>query len=203
MLIIMRTDASQEQISIVVNRVEVHGLTAHLSHGEERTVIGVVGDGRPYQYHEQFLHLPGVERIVPISPPYKLASRDFIPESSHFMLDGVEIGGPGVVIIAGPCSVESREQILEVAQAVREAGAHALRGGAYKPRTSPYSFQGLGEKGLQYLAEARQATGLPIVTEAMSTEQVQVIAEYADVLQIGARNMHNYSLLHVAGASQH
>jgi 3-deoxy-7-phosphoheptulonate synthase len=118
-------------------------------------------------------------------------------------LDSVEIGGPGVVIIAGPCSVESREQILEVAQAVRDAGAHALRGGAYKPRTSPYSFQGLGEKGLQYLAEARQATGLPIVTEVMSTEQVQVIAEYADVLQIGARNMHNYSLLHQAGTSQH
>jgi len=199
----MRTDASQDQIAAIVNRVEIHGLIAHLSHGEERTVIGVVGDGRPYQYHEQFLHLPGVERIVPISPPYKLASRDFIPENSHFPIDGIEIGGPGVVIIAGPCSVESREQILEVAQAVREAGAHALRGGAYKPRTSPYSFQGLGEKGLQYLAEARQATGLPIVTEVMSTEQVQVIAEYADVLQIGARNMHNYSLLHGAGASQH
>jgi 3-deoxy-7-phosphoheptulonate synthase len=203
MLIVMRTDASQEQIAVIVNRVEQHGLTAHLSKGEERTVIGVVGDGRPYEYHEQFLHLPGVDRVLPISPPYKLASREFIPEASHFMLDGVEIGEPGVVIIAGPCSVESREQILEIAQAVREAGAHALRGGAYKPRTSPYSFQGLGEKGLQYLAEAREITGLPVVTEVMSTEQVDAVADYADVLQIGARNMHNYNLLHIAGASQH
>ncbi len=203
MLIIMRADASHDQIATIVNRVEQQGLKAHLSQGEERTVIGVVGDGRPYEYHEQFMHLPGVERIVPISPPYKLASRDFIPENSHFMLDGVEVGGPGVVIIAGPCSVESRQQILEIAQAVREAGAHALRGGAYKPRTSPYSFQGLGEAALQYLAEARQQTGLPIVTEVMSTEQVQPVSEYADVLQIGARNMHNYILLHAAGASQH
>lgn len=203
MLIIMRTDASQEQIDSIVSRVEVHGLTAHLSHGEERTVIGVVGDSRAYQYHEQFMQLPGVDRIMPISRPYKLASREFIPENSCFPLDGVDIGGQGVVIIAGPCAVESRQQILEVAQAVHEAGAHALRGGAYKPRTSPYSFQGLGEKGLQYLAEARQITGLPIVTEVMSTEQVSVVAEYADVLQIGARNMQNFSLLHVAGASQH
>ncbi|OGO40642.1 MAG: 3-deoxy-7-phosphoheptulonate synthase [Chloroflexi bacterium RBG_16_58_14] len=202
MLIIMRTDASQDQIAAIVSRVEVHGLTAHLSQGEERTVIGVVGDSRAYQYHEQFMHLPGVDRIMPISRPYKLASREFIPENSHFPLDGVDIGGPGVVIIAGPCAVESREQILETAQAVQEAGAHALRGGAYKPRTSPYSFQGLGEKGLQYLAEARQATGLPIVTEVMSTEQVPVVAQYADVLQIGARNMQNFSLLHMAGASQ-
>ena len=201
MLIIMRTDASQDQIAAIVSRVEVHGLTAHLSQGEERTVIGVVGDSRAYQYHEQVMHLPGVDRIMPISRPYKLASREFIPENSHFPLDGVDIGGPGVVIIAGPCAVESREQILETAQAVQEAGAHALRGGAYKPRTSPYSFQGLGEKGLQYLAEARQATGLPIVTEVMSTEQVPVVAQYADVLQIGARNMQNFSLLHMAGGS--
>jgi 3-deoxy-7-phosphoheptulonate synthase len=149
------------------------------------------------------MQLPGVDRIVPILPPYKLASRDFIPQNSHFALDGVEVGDTGVVIIAGPCSVESRQQILEIAHAVREAGAHALRGGAYKPRTSPYSFQGLGKKGLQYLAEARQETGLPVVTEVMSTEQVSIVSEYADVLQIGARNMHNYTLLHVAGASQH
>jgi 3-deoxy-7-phosphoheptulonate synthase len=199
----MRTDASQDEIASIVSRVKVHGLTAHLSHGEERTVIGVVGDSRAYQYHEQFLQLPGVDRIMPISRPYKLASREFIPENSHFPLDGVEIGGPGVVIIAGPCAVESRSQILEVAHAVQEAGAHALRGGAFKPRTSPYSFQGLGEEGLQYLAEAREATGLPIVTEVMSTTQVSLVAQYADVLQIGARNMQNFSLLHAAGASQH
>ncbi len=203
MLIIMHTDATQSQVTAIVDRVEKHGLTAHLSRGEERTVIGVVGDGRPYQYHEQFMHLPGVDRIVPISRPYKLASREFIPENSHFPLDGVEIGGPGVVIIAGPCAVESRSQILEVAQAVSEAGAHALRGGAFKPRTSPYTFQGLGEQGLEYLAEARQATGLPIVTEIMATEQVALVAQYADVLQIGARNMQNFPLLNMAGASQH
>lgn len=203
MLIIMRTDATTNQVHTIVERVENHGLTAHLSRGEERTVIGVVGDGRPYQYHEQFLHLPGVDRIVPISRPYKLASREFIPENSRFPLDGFEVGGPGVVIIAGPCSVESRSQILEVAQAVREAGAHALRGGAFKPRTSPYTFQGLGEQGLQFLAEARQVTGLPVVTEVMATEQVALVAQYADVLQIGARNMQNYPLLHAAGASLH
>lgn len=203
MLIIMRTDASPSQIATIVERVQHHELTAHLSRGEERTVIGVVGDGRPYQYHEQFLHLPGVDRVMPISRPYKLASREFIHENSHFPLDGVEIGRSGVVIIAGPCSVESRSQILEIAQAVREAGAHALRGGAFKPRTSPYAFQGLGEQGLQYLAEARQATGLPIVTEVMATEQVPLVAQYADVLQIGARNMQNFHLLHAAGASQH
>jgi len=203
MLIIMRTDASQDETATIVKRVEGHGFTAHISQGEERTVIGVVGDGRHYQFRDQFLQLPGVDRIMPISRPYKLASREFIPENSRFRLDGVELGGPGVVIIAGPCAVESRQQILEVAQAVHEAGAHALRGGAYKPRTSPYSFQGLGEKGLQYLAEARQATGLPIVTEVVSAEQVPVISQYADVLQIGARNMQNFSLLHAAGASQH
>ena len=203
MLIIMRTDATQFQVKTLVERIENHGLTAHLSRGEERTVIGVVGDGRPYQYHEQFLHLPGVDRIVPISRPYKLASREFIPENSHFPLDGFEVGGTGVMIIAGPCAVENRSQILEIAQAVSEAGAHALRGGAFKPRTSPYAFQGLGEQGLQFLAEAREVTGLPIVTEVMATEQVALVAQYADVLQIGARNMQNFPLLHAAGASQH
>jgi 3-deoxy-7-phosphoheptulonate synthase len=140
---------------------------------------------------------------MPISRPYKLASREFSPQDTHFRLDGVEIGGPGVVIIAGPCSVESRTQMLEVAQAVKEAGAHALRGGAYKPRTSPYSFQGMGEAGLEILAEARQVTGLPTVSEVMSPEQVPLVAAYVDVLQIGARNMQNYPLLHAAGASQH
>ena len=203
MLIIMRADATQDQVASIVSRVESSGLTAHLSRGDERVVIGVVGDGRPFQYQEQFLHLPGVDRIVPISRPYKLASREFIGENSCFPLNGVEVGGPGIVIIAGPCSVESREQILEVAHAVREAGAHALRGGAFKPRTSPYAFQGLGETGLQYLAEAREQTGLPIVTEVMSTDQISLVTRYADVLQIGARNMQNFSLLRAAGASQH
>jgi 3-deoxy-7-phosphoheptulonate synthase len=202
MMIIMRVDAKPEQVAAVVERVEGMGLRAHLSAGEERTIIGVVGDGRPVQ-KAQFLHIEGVDRIVPISRPYKLASREFQPGNTLFPLDGVHIGGEGIVLIAGPCSVESRTQLLEVAHAVREAGAHALRGGAFKPRTSPYSFQGLGEAGLELLAEAREVTGLPIVTEVMAPEQVPLVASYADVLQIGARNMQNYSLLHAAGESQH
>lgn len=203
MMIVMRADATQEQIANVVERVEAVGMRAHLSRGEERTVIGVVGDRRPLLQPNLFIHLPGVDRIVPITRPYKLTSREFSPANTTFPLDGVSMGGNGVVIIAGPCSVESREQLLEIAQAVREAGAHALRGGAFKPRTSPYSFQGLGEAGLELLAEARQLTGLPIVTEIMAPEQIGLITRYADVLQIGARNMQNYNLLHTAGESQH
>lgn len=202
MMIIMQTDATKEQISTVVERVEVNGLRAHLSQGEERTVIGVVGDGRAL-YKDQFLHLPGVDRVIPISRPYKLASREFIPENSLFPLDGVNVGENGIVMIAGPCSVESRTQLLETAYAVREAGAHALRGGAFKPRTSPYSFQGLGEAGLEMLAEARQATGMPIVTEIMAPEHIPLLTQYADVLQVGARNMQNYALLNAVGESQH
>lgn len=202
MMLIMKAEASPEQVSQVVSMVEANGLKAHLSQGEERTIIGVVGDIRTVR-QEQFLLLPGVDRIVPISRPYKISSREFIPQNSVFPLDGVQIGGEGVVIIAGPCSVESREALLETAFAVKEAGAHALRGGAYKPRTSPYAFQGLGEQGLEYLAEAREATGLPVVTEVMAPEQVGLVASYADMLQIGARNMQNYSLLHAAGESQH
>ena len=202
MMIIMRSNASDAQIDDVVRAVQVHGLRAHLSRGVERTVIGAIGDGRPVD-KDQFMYLPGVDRIVPISRPFKLASREFSPDNSSFPLNGISIGGEGIVIIAGPCSIESRQQILETALAVREAGAHALRGGAFKPRTSPYSFQGLGEGGLEMLAEVRQITGLPVVTEVMSPEQVGLVASYADVLQIGARNMQNYSLLHAAGASQH
>jgi len=202
MMIIMRNDATQEQIGVIIARVEAHGLRAHLSQGTERTVIGMVGDGRPIQ-PDQFLHLPGVDRIVAISRPYKLASREFSPQDSIFPLDGVTIGGRDVVIIAGSCAVENRTQFLETAFAVKEAGAHALRGGVFKPRTSPYSFQGLGEAGLELLQEAREATGLPIVSEVMSAAQVPLLMQYADVLQIGARNMQNFSLLHAAGESQH
>lgn len=200
MMIVMKGECSQKEINEVVEVIKNWGLDAHLSQGEEHTVIGIVGDTRKVQ-REYFLHVQGIERIIPISRPYKIASREFIPQSSSFPLDGVEMGGEGVVIMAGPCAVESREQILETAQAVLEAGGHALRGGAFKPRTSPYSFQGLGEEGLEYLAEAREKTGLPIVTEAMSPEQVPLVAKYADVLQIGARNMQNFALLHAAGES--
>lgn len=201
MMIIMRTEATQAQIASVVARVEEQGLRAHISRGEERTIIGAIGDGRPIN-RDQFVLMPGVDRIVPISRPYKLASREFIPQDSTFPLDGVEIKPGEVILIAGPCSVESRQQIIESAYAVREAGAHALRGGAFKPRTSPYSFQGLEEAGLEMLAEARALTGLPVVTEVMSPEQVPLVSNYADVLQIGTRNMQNYALLHAAGESQ-
>ena len=201
MMIIMATEASSEQVAAVVSRVEAAGLHAHLSQGAERTVIGVVGDIRQIN-REQYRLMPGVDGIVPISRPYKLASREFIPQDSVFPIDGVPIGGQGLVIIAGPCSVEDRSQLLETALAVREAGAQALRGGAYKPRTSPYAFQGLGEEGLELLAEARELTGLPIVTEVMAPELVPLVAKYADVLQIGARNMQNFALLHAAGESQ-
>ena len=205
MMIIMRTDATPEQIAAVVQRVEMNGLRTHLSEGEERTIIGaigVIGDGQPVN-REQFLYMQGVDRVMPISRAYKLASREFRPENSIFQLNGFRVGGDEIVIIAGPCTVESRSQLIEIAHAVREAGAHALRGGAFKPRTSPYAFQGLGEEGLKMLAEARQETGLPVVTEVMSIEQIPMVMEYADVLQIGARNMQNYNLLHAVGASQH
>src|SRR5512140_2243695 len=167
MMIIMRADATQVEINDVVAKVEAHGLRAHLSRGEERTIIGAIGDGRPVD-KDQFLPMPGVDRIVPISRPYKIASREFSPGNTVFPLDGVSIGGNEVVIIAGPCAVESRQQTLEIALAVKEAGATVLRGGAYKPRTSPYTFQGMGEQGLQILAEAREVTGLPVVTEVMA-----------------------------------
>ena len=203
MMIIMNTDAQQQQIDQVVAKIKSLGFDPHVSYGQERTVIGVVGNNPYVTANGQFLRMAGVDRVVPISRPYKLCSREFIAEDSNFPLDGVHIGGPGVVIIAGPCAVEDRGLLLEIAHAVKEAGAHALRGGSFKPRTSPYAFQGHGEKALAWLAEARLASGLPIVTEAMSVDQIPMVAEYADVIQIGARNMQNYSLLHAAGASQH
>lgn len=202
MLIIMHADATHQQIEDIVKTVEKLGLRAHLSTGDERTIIGAIGDGRAVT-RDPFLHLPGVDRVVPITRPFKLASREFSPQDTVFPLDGVNIGGPELIIIAGPCAVENRTQILEIARAVKEAGAHALRGGAFKPRTSPYVFQGLGETALELLAEAREQTGLPVVTEVMAPEQVPLVAKYADVLQIGARNMQNFALLHAAGESQH
>jgi len=202
MMIIMNIDATPQQIEAVLTRIQANGFKTHISQGEERTVIGVVGNN-PIKTREQFMHLPGIDRIVPISRPYKIASREFIPENTIFPIDGIKIGGDEVILIAGPCAVESRNQMLETAQAVKEAGAQALRGGAFKPRSSPYSFQGLGEEGLEILAEARQLTGLPIVTEVMAPELVPRVSQFADVLQIGARNMQNFALLDAAGKSQH
>jgi len=202
MVIVMRVGATQSEVANVVERVEKVGLRAHLSEGNERVIIGAIGDAGLAR-QDQFVHLPGVDRVMPISRPYKLASREFRPQNSSFPVDGVRMGGDGIIIIAGPCAVESRSQMLETAQAVKEAGAHVLRGGAFKPRSSPYSFQGMGEAGLEILAEVRQLTGMPIVTEAMSPEQVPAVAAHADVIQIGARNMQNYPLLDAVGRSQH
>lgn len=201
MMIIMSTEATEIQIEEVIGKINSLGFTPHTSHGAERTVIGVVGNN-PINAQSTFMLMDGVDRIVPISRPYKLVSREFIPENSSFPLDGIQVGGDGVVLIAGPCAVEDRSLLLENALACQEAGAHALRGGAFKPRTSPYAFQGLGEKALEMLAEVREITGMPVVTEAMSPEQVPLIAKYADVIQIGARNMQNYSLLNAVGESQ-
>jgi 3-deoxy-7-phosphoheptulonate synthase len=177
------------------------GCQAHLSEGSERTIIGVIGNGRPID-RAQIEMLVGVDRTVPVLRPFKLASRDFHPMDSVFPINGVSIGGKEIIIMAGPCAVESREQLMETAEAVKEAGAKVLRGGAFKPRTSPYSFQGMGEEGLRLLMEARQSTGMPIITEVMSPEQVPLVTTYADILQIGARNMQNYALLHAVGESQ-
>ncbi len=198
MMIVMRAGATADEIRAVVKEVEILGLKAHLSKGEERTVIGLMGDSRGLHL-EQLRRNSGVDRLVPISRPYKLASREFQSSDTIFHVNGIPIGDGSLLIIAGPCSVEDRTQLLETAHAVREAGAHILRGGAFKPRTSPYSFQGIGEAGLELLAEAREVTGMPIVTEVMSLEQVRLVADYADVLQIGARNMQNYALLHAVG----
>jgi len=198
MIIVMRMGATQQEIESVIARVHELGFRTHLSQGEERTIIGVIGDERPVD-KDSLARMQGVERIVPILRPFKLASRDFQPHDTIIDIAGHPVGGKRLTIMAGPCAVESREQILETAQLVKEAGAHMLRGGAFKPRTSPYSFQGLGEEALVYLAEARELTGLPVVTEVMSPEQVPLIAKYADILQIGTRNMQNYALLHAVG----
>jgi 3-deoxy-7-phosphoheptulonate synthase len=194
MIIVLHSHATEEQVQSVVSRVKEAGLTPHLSRGTEKTLIGVIGDERLVR-RENFALLPGVEDVIPILKPYKLASREFQEADTVVAVAGASIGGRKVEVIAGPCSVESEEQLMETAHAVKRAGATLLRGGAYKPRTSPYAFQGLGEEGLKILARAREATGLGIVTEVMESAEVGLVAEYADMLQVGARNMHNTKLL--------
>jgi 3-deoxy-7-phosphoheptulonate synthase len=201
MIVIMKQGATSVQVANVTARIQQLGCQAHISEGKERTIIGVVGNGRPLD-REQIERWDGVERTVPILRPFKLASRDFHPQDTVFTVGGVTIGGRQLVLMAGPCAVESRDQLLEAAQSVSEAGAHFLRGGAFKPRTSPYSFQGLGEEGLRLLAQAREETGLPVVTEVVEPQMVALVSVYADILQIGARNMHNYALLHAVGEAQ-
>jgi len=194
MIVIMQRRATKEQLNHVVARVEELGFRAHLSEGEERTIVGVIGDERPLNV-ELLEVLDGVERVVPILQPFKLASRDFKAENTVVKIGDVELGGEEIVVMAGPCAVESREQLLESAWAVKEAGGKVLRGGAFKPRTSPYSFQGLGVAGLELLAEVRETVGIPVVSEVMSVSDIEVMCKYVDCLQIGARNMQNYSLL--------
>ena len=201
MIVVMEKGALSAQIANVTARIEQLGHQVHISEGEERTIIGVIGNGRPLD-REQIERMDGVERTVPILRPFKLASREFHPQDTIVAVNGVSIGGQEVIVMAGPCAVESREQILETARAVKEAGAHVLRGGAFKPRTSPYSFQGLGKEGLRLLAAAREETGLPVVTEVMDPQMVPLVAAYADILQVGARNMQNYALLHAVGEAQ-
>jgi len=197
----MRASASVKEIEHVTSRIDELGFQVHLSQGSERTIIGVIGDERPLD-RAMFEVMEGVERTVSILPPYKLASREWRPEGSVITVGDTRIGGSRLAFMAGPCSVESRSQMLEIAYAVKEAGATLLRGGAFKPRSSPYTFQGLGVEGLEILAEAREATGLPIVTEVMAPDKVELVAEYADVLQIGARNMQNYPLLQAVGRTR-
>ncbi len=199
MIIVLKQGASREDRERVIKAITALGYRPHVIEGVERTVIGAVGDERGKARLQALETLPGVESVVPILKPFKLASREVRPERSVIRVGGgrapVEVGGERLAVIAGPCSVESAEQILEVARAVAKAGAHLLRGGAYKPRTSPYTFQGLEEEGLKLLAWAREETGLPIVTEVMESSQVELVAEYADVLQVGARNVQNFPLL--------
>jgi 3-deoxy-7-phosphoheptulonate synthase len=204
MLVVMSVGATEEQVQEVVRHIEADGLTPHESRGEQRVVIGVVGDVglRKEQIMSHLAVLPGVDSVTPISKPFKLTSRDFHPADTVITVGGTTIGGGSLTLMAGPCSVESRDQLLRTADAVAAAGATVLRGGAFKPRTSPYSFQGLGMDGVRFLVEARERTGLPIVTEVMEPSQVEIVALHADILQVGARNMQNYSLLMAVGRTE-
>lgn len=202
MIIVMSHQALPAQVDAVVEKIGELGLTPELSKGEDRSIIGVIG-GNAYAYREAFAHLPGIQEIVQITKPYKLASREWQPKNTVIEVGGVKIGGDEVVMMAGPCSVEGVEMLMETARHVAAQGAKILRGGAFKPRTSPYSFQGLGEDGLKMLAKAREETGLKVITEVVTPGDVQLVAKYADILQIGTRNMQNYALLQEAGRSGH
>lgn len=199
MIIVMKQGTPPQDVEAVVTRVESLGYKVHLSRGEARTIVGIIGADEHLLQRATFEVMEGVEKTVRVMQPFKLASRDFSHEDTVIDVNGAAIGGNRVIVMAGPCSVESREMILEVAHAVKEAGGSVLRGGAFKPRSSPYSFQGLAEEGLRYLAEAREQTGLSIVTEVMSPEDVALVGEYTDIFQVGARNTQNYPLLRALG----
>lgn len=203
MIVVMKNDATTEEIEKVKATIEELGYKPHPIQGVLRTVIGVVGDERGKPHHlDKLSQLDGVEKVVPISQPFKLASREVKEETSRIQVRDKLIGNKQITVIAGPCSVESEEQLIETAEAVKNSGATMLRGGAFKPRTSPYTFQGLGEQGLKLLSQARERTGLPIVTEIMDPDDLEMLEDYADVLQIGARNAQNYALLKRVGKSR-
>src|SRR5512137_118243 len=202
MIIVMKKNATDGQVDRVVEWIESVGYRAHLSRGTEKTIIGAVGDARGREQIKSVAHLPGVEIVVPILKPYKLASREFREADTIVRVGEVEIGGPRFVVMAGPCAVETEEQLMECAYVAKKAGAQILRGGAFKPRTSPYSFQGLEEEGLKLLKKARAETGLPVVTEVINPETVELVAEYSDILQIGARNAQNFALLKKVGQTR-
>ena len=201
MIIVTKPDTSEEQIQHIIERINEWGLKTEISRGALRVVIGVIGPEDLIR-EKPLAAIPGVESVTPVLKPYKLVAHEFRQTFSEIKVGGVVVGGPSVVLMAGPCSIESREQITSIAKEVKNAGAKILRGGAFKPRTSPYSFQGMGVEGLQLLAEARAETGLPVITEIMDTKDLEVIEQYADCLQIGARNMQNFSLLKEVGRSK-
>jgi 3-deoxy-7-phosphoheptulonate synthase len=198
MIVVLKPGLSEADVQKVVERIETFGLRAHVSVGKERTIVGAIGDER-LLVDQSLESFPGVERVVPILKPYKLVGREFQKEDTIIEVDGRKIGGKTIHVMAGPCSVESRDQVLEAAIPVKEAGATFLRGGAFKPRSSPYTFQGLGEEGLEYLANARKVTGLPVITEVLDPRDLETVDRYTDILQIGARNMQNFKLLTEVG----
>ena len=198
MIIVMEQNADEKQVNRVVKKIEEHGMQAHIYQGTERAVIGVIGDTRSIGVNG-FRTMPGVESVTPILKPYKMASKKFRPEGTTVKIDDVEIGGDEIIVMAGPCAIESEEQLLTIAKEVKAAGAKILRGSAFKPRTSPYDFQGLGEEGLKIMRKAKQATGMLVETEVMDTRDVAMVAEYVDLTRIGARNMHNFDLLKEVG----
>jgi 3-deoxy-7-phosphoheptulonate synthase len=201
-IIVLRPDATDEALRHLLKKLESKGLSAHVSKGTERTIVGVIGDtSRVTEDEEDAIRvMTGVEDVMRILKPYKLASRDFRAESTLIDVKGRVIGGKKIQVIAGPCAIENKTLIMNIAEKVKDAGAAFVRGGAFKPRTSPYSFQGLGEEGLQYLADAREKTGLPVVTELMDPRDIEVMVKYADIIQIGARNMQNFRLLLEVGS---
>jgi len=198
MIVVMKLGSSDEEIAGVIKRIQAVGLREHLSRGVERTIIGVLGQTFP-ELRDALEMLPGVDEVIPVSKPYKLCGRELHPQDTTVKVGEITIGGKEIVVMAGPCAVESEQQLLETARAVKAAGATILRGGAFKPSTSPYQFRGLGEHGLELLARIKHKTGLPIITEVMSPAEVGLVAKYADILQIGARNMQNFNLLEEVG----